>query len=148
MLRPGGRIAALESDWHTAVVAGGPLKVLRAHVRQKAEVATLLLYEIDRAQLVSPWRMPPDVVAMHSYVEFRDEATGAVRQVQLVYPHEADIDAGRISIPTLVGSALIGMVAGNSILWPTQLGHKRMLTVLRVSSQPFDEPYRFPVRPE
>jgi ubiquinone/menaquinone biosynthesis C-methylase UbiE len=35
VLRRGGRLAALEPDWHTTVVAGGPLEVLRAYVHQK-----------------------------------------------------------------------------------------------------------------
>lgn len=38
VLRPGGRFAVLEPDWQTAVVAGGSMEVLKAYVRQKAEV--------------------------------------------------------------------------------------------------------------
>jgi ubiquinone/menaquinone biosynthesis C-methylase UbiE len=39
VLRPGGRLAAFEPDWHTAVVAGGPVEVMQAYVRQKADKA-------------------------------------------------------------------------------------------------------------
>ena len=105
--------------------------------RRDPELAGHLLSEIDRARLLPPGRMPPDVVAMHSHVEYRDGGTGTVRRVQLVYPHEADIAAGRVSVLTLVGTALLGMAAGRSILWPTQQGHERVLTVLRVSPEPF-----------
>jgi regulator of nucleoside diphosphate kinase len=94
------------------------------------------LDEIDRAELL-PWGdMPTDVVTMHTHVEYRDDETSAIRRIQLVYPHEADITRGMISVLTLVGAGLIGLSAGQSILWPKQDGRKRSLTVLRVSSRP------------
>jgi ubiquinone/menaquinone biosynthesis C-methylase UbiE len=37
VLRHGGRFAVLEPDWHTTVVAGGPMEVMRTYVRQKAD---------------------------------------------------------------------------------------------------------------
>jgi ubiquinone/menaquinone biosynthesis C-methylase UbiE len=37
VLRRGGRLAAFEPDWHTTVVAGGPLAVMQAYVHQKAD---------------------------------------------------------------------------------------------------------------
>jgi regulator of nucleoside diphosphate kinase len=105
--------------------------------RRSPEVAERLLAEIDRAQLLSPEELPADVVAMYSHIEYRDEGTGATRQVQLVYPHEADIALGRISVLTLVGAALLGLRAGGSILWPKQDGQERRLAILRVSPHPF-----------
>jgi SAM-dependent methyltransferase len=38
VLRPGGRLAVLEPDWHTTVIAGGPVQAMRAYIRQKADV--------------------------------------------------------------------------------------------------------------
>src|SRR3546814_8900207 len=52
---------------------------------------------------------------MSSQVEFIDEANGEARTIQLVYPHEADIAAGRVSILTPVGAGLIGLRQGQSI---------------------------------
>lgn len=109
-----------------------------AAAQRNPEVSALLLEEIGRAQLVPPEKVPPDVVAMYSHVEYRDEATGATRRVQIVYPNEADIAQGRISVLTLVGAGLLGLAAGQSILWPTQDGRERRLTVLRVSPRPFE----------
>lgn len=108
--------------------------------RRSPEVAELLLAEIDRARLLHPDDLPAGVVAMYSYVEYRDEGTGTTRQVQLVYPHEADIALGRISVLTLVGAALLGLPAGRSILWPKQDGRERRLAILRVSAEPFTAP--------
>nr|WP_319025629.1 nucleoside diphosphate kinase regulator [Rhizorhabdus wittichii] len=99
------------------------------------QVSELLLEEIDRATLYKAARIPADVVTMHSHVEFVDEANGTSRTVQLVYPKDADIDAGRVSILTLVGAGLIGLREGQSILWPGRDGHRRLLTITRVSRE-------------
>lgn len=104
--------------------------------RSSPEVVHLLLDEIDRAELLPRGDMPTDVVAMHMHVEYRDDETSATRRIQLVYPHEADITRGMVSVLTLVGAGLIGLSAGQSILWPKQDGRKRSLTVLRVSPRP------------
>lgn len=97
------------------------------------QVAELLLTEISRAKLVADARLPSDVVAMHSTVTFVDEASGAERTLQLVYPHEADIAAGRISIMSLVGAGLLGLHPGQSILWPNRGGDERPLRIIEVT---------------
>jgi regulator of nucleoside diphosphate kinase len=51
----------------------------------------------------------------------------------LVYPAEADIEAGRISILTPVGAGLIGLAEGASILWPDRDGHERRLRIIAVT---------------
>ena len=42
----------------------------------------------------------------------------------LVYPPEADIDAGRISVPTPIGTALLGLAEGQSIDWTARDGRR------------------------
>lgn len=94
--------------------------------------AEFLTREIERANVVSPSQMLPGVVAMGSEVEFRDDTSGQVRRVTLVYPHEADVAEGRISVLTPIGAALIGLSVSQSIEWETPLGERRSLTVLHV----------------
>jgi len=53
--------------------------------------------------------------------------------VQLVYPADADIDAGKVSILTPVGAGLIGLRAGQAIAWPDRDGRARTLRVLGVA---------------
>ncbi len=96
------------------------------------QVSEMLLSEIDRAKLHKPGRIGKDVVTMNSTVAFLDTSSGTERTVTLVYPPEADIDAGRISILTPVGAGLIGLKAGQSILWPDREGRQRMLEIKRV----------------
>jgi regulator of nucleoside diphosphate kinase len=99
------------------------------------QVSSLLLEEIDRADIVAPDALPSDVISMSSTVEFIDEGTGVGRTIQLVYPHEADIEQGRISILTPVGAGLIGLREGQSIAWPDRDGHVRALRVVKVLRQ-------------
>ncbi|RYY22884.1 MAG: nucleoside diphosphate kinase regulator [Sphingomonadales bacterium] len=96
------------------------------------ERAAMLLAELDRAEVHVAGKLPKGVVTMNSKVEFVDEASGTSRTVELVYPHEADIDAGRVSILTPVGIGLIGMASGRAILWPDREGHARMLRIVSV----------------
>jgi len=100
------------------------------------QVSALLLTEIDRARLHSARNVPADVVTMHATVRFVDEASGKEYEYQLVYPREADISAGRISVMTPVGAGLIGLREGQSILWPDRDGHERELRILSVSQAP------------
>ncbi|MGA1849511.1 nucleoside diphosphate kinase regulator [Sphingobium yanoikuyae] len=93
------------------------------------DVSQLLLEEVGRAQLCSRAALPADVAAMGSTILYRDGARGMPRRVELVYPSHADVALGRISILTPVGAALIGMRAGNAILWPDRDGHLRDIMV-------------------
>ena len=87
--------------------------------------------ELERAQ-VRPL-VPASVVAMNSTVEFLDDAHGATRTVQLVYPGQADIAVGKVSVLSPVGAGLLGLKAGQSIHWPDRDGRLRALRVLKVS---------------
>ncbi|PAL19456.1 nucleoside diphosphate kinase regulator [Sphingopyxis sp. GW247-27LB] len=95
-------------------------------------VSELLIEEINRAKIHPANKIPADVVTMHAQVEFVDEANGASRTVELVYPADADIAAGRVSIMTPVGAGLIGMREGQSILWPDRDGQQRRLSIVKV----------------
>src|SRR4051812_13957423 len=64
--------------------------------------------EIDRARVVDHTRVPPDVVTMHSTVRIRDLATGGAEVYTLVYPDEADLPSGKLSVLAPVGTALLG----------------------------------------
>ena len=94
--------------------------------------ADFLAREIDRAQLILDTEVRPGLVTMGSEVEFRDDVTHYVRTVTLVYPDEADVASGRISVLTPIGAALIGLSVTQSIEFETPSGGKRRLTVLGV----------------
>jgi len=95
-------------------------------------VAHFLAREIDRASAVPGPVALPGVVRMGSRVTYRDEKTGRVREVTLVYPHQADIELNRISVLSPVGAALIGLSVGQTIEFQTPIREKRSLTVVDV----------------
>jgi regulator of nucleoside diphosphate kinase len=95
------------------------------------EVAEELLCEMERAEVLATEAVPPNVVQMGSGVVFRSD-NGETRRVRLVFPGQADIAAGSISILTPIGTALIGLSEGQSIAWKTRDGRSRQLTVLAV----------------
>ena len=74
------------------------------------------------------------VVHMGSQVRYCDHKTGDVRDVVLVYPHEAQIALKRLSVLTPVGAALIGLSVGQTIEFQTPADQTRSLTVLGISS--------------
>lgn len=104
--------------------------------KRMPQVSALLLREIGRATIHKERHVPRDVVTMNSEVDFVDAASGAVRSVRLVYPSDADIATGRVSILTPVGAGLIGMRAGSAILWPDRDGQERALTIRAVMQPP------------
>jgi regulator of nucleoside diphosphate kinase len=95
------------------------------------EVAEELLSEIERAAVVDAGSMPDGIVQMGSIVEFTSD-DGQHRRVQLVFPGQADIAQGKISVLTPIGTALIGLSKGQSIAWTTRDGRQQELTVLAV----------------
>jgi regulator of nucleoside diphosphate kinase len=84
-------------------------------------VALFLTQELDRADVVSEQSDMQNVVRMGSHVKYRDNATGHVRNVMLVYPDQADINLCRISVLAPVGVALIGLTVGQTIEFQTPI---------------------------
>lgn len=91
--------------------------------------------ELDRATVVEPTEMPPQVVTMNSTVRFRDEATGEEHELTLVYPDGRNQPA-TVSILAPIGSALLGLSAGQSIDWQVPGGRMMRLRVLEIVRQP------------
>jgi regulator of nucleoside diphosphate kinase len=99
-----------------------------SYVDRNPAVADQLLAELDRARLVDDARIAADIVRMGSRLRFTTDA-GEDRSVTLVFPGEADIAEGKVSILTPIGAALIGLSAGQSIEWTARDGRNHRLTV-------------------
>lgn len=92
--------------------------------------------ELERAMVVPPAIVPADVVTMNSRVRYLDEASGKRREIQLVYPDEADLAAGKVSVFAPVGAALLGLAVDQAIEWDFPGGARRRLRVEAVVYQP------------
>lgn len=104
--------------------------IAEAALRTSPHSARFLLDELNRAAVST--RLNRRTVRMGVPVVFRDHSSGRDRRVRVVYPGEADPAAGRISVLTPVGAALVGLGEGQSMEWHDRRGNRRMLRVLRI----------------
>lgn len=82
--------------------------------------------ELERAEVVNPTDIPCDVVTMRSIVRLKDMDNDKEMVYSLVFPKEADVDEGKISILAPVGTAMIGYKVGDVIEWEVPSGLRRL----------------------
>jgi regulator of nucleoside diphosphate kinase len=95
---------------------------------RNSAVSEELTAELDRARVVSDTHLREDVVRMGSTLRYVTDS-GEDRTVALVFPAEADISAGKVSILTPIGAALIGLSPGQTIDWEARDGRIHRLRV-------------------
>lgn len=91
--------------------------------------------ELLKAEVVDPADIPHDVITMNSRVSLQDMNSGEDYVYTLVFPGDADLDSGRISVLAPVGTAMIGYRKGDRITWPVPSGVKK-LKVKKILYQP------------
>ena len=101
-----------------------------------AEFADALEAELERAHVVPQREVTGDVMTMRSRAIVENLQTGSQRELELVYPHEADPTAGKVSTLAPAGLALLGLRAGETIRWPMAKGRTTRLKVVEVRYQP------------
>jgi len=106
--------------------------LVTAHEKRGLEIATSLAEELDRARIVSDKSISDAVVRMGSEVTYVIDGDHG-KKIVLVYPANANIEEGRVSITTPVGTALIGLKAGQSINFAARNGQIHDLTVTEVA---------------
>jgi regulator of nucleoside diphosphate kinase len=72
--------------------------------------------ELEQAEIRAADDLPNDVVRVNSIVTIQSPS-GRREGLQLVMPLEADLKANRLSVFTVMGSALIGYREGADIHW-------------------------------
>ncbi|RYE09665.1 MAG: GNAT family N-acetyltransferase [Hyphomicrobiales bacterium] len=92
-----------------------------------------LEHELERAVVVDPQHVARDVVTMNSRVSLRldDEAM----ELALVYPQAADERAGKLSVLSDLGAAILGYREGGAIDWMVS-DRPRRIVIDRVIYQP------------
>lgn len=91
--------------------------------------------ELLQARVVAPKEVPPDVITMNSKARLRDLETGEDVTYTLVFPDQANIEQGRISVVAPVGTAMLGHRVGDEFEWEVPAGSVR-LRVEEVLYQP------------
>ena len=67
---------------------------------------------LENSRVIDPEFLPKDRVSLLSLVEFTNLATNTRMKFQIVSPHEMDLEAGKISLKSPIGAALMGKKVG------------------------------------
>ena len=121
-------LSSLDLDRIEALLAAIPASVFPGKADLEAE--------LDRADVVEPAQMPPNVVTMNSTVQFEILETRQDFRLTLVYPRDIDGSADRVSIFAPVGSALLGLSVGDELAWPGPGGKTMTVRVTGIIYQP------------
>lgn len=98
--------------------------------------AILLESELDRAVMVDKTSHTRPFCRIGSWVTYEDLGSGQVRNIKLVLPVDADIDKRQVSVLSLVGASLLGLVADTEFAWADDNGRPHRLKVLHVGDEP------------
>ena len=67
---------------------------------------------LEHSRVITPDVLPKDRVSLLSRVEFTNLSTNARMRIEIVSPHEMDLAAGKISLKSPIGAALMGKKVG------------------------------------
>ena len=67
---------------------------------------------LENSRVIDPNALPKDRVCLLSRVEFTNLATNTRMKFEIVSPHEMNLEAGKISLNSPIGTALMGKKVG------------------------------------
>jgi regulator of nucleoside diphosphate kinase len=94
-----------------------------------------LAEEMEKASVVNPNQIPADVITLNSTARLVDQETNEEMVYTLVFPEDADISQGKISVLAPIGTAMLGYKTGDVFEWDTP-GGKRTILVKEILYQP------------
>jgi regulator of nucleoside diphosphate kinase len=93
---------------------------------QDKEYLDMLQDELDRGKVVSSADIPKDVITMNSRARLVDQETNEEQELTLVFPADADIAQGKISVLAPIGTAMLGYRVGDVFEWEVPAGRRRL----------------------
>ena len=94
-----------------------------------------LVEELRRATIIDPKEVPADVITMNSRADMLDLDSGETVAFTLVFPSEANVEEGKISVLAPIGAGMLGYRMGDQFKWKVPAGIRRM-KVMNVQYQP------------
>ena len=91
--------------------------------------------ELRRAVIVEPDKVPADAITMNSRADLVDQDTKETVTFTLVFPAEANVEEGKISVLAPIGAGMLGYRVGDIFEWNVPQGVRRM-KVTKVRYQP------------
>ena len=89
---------------------------------------------LENSRVIDPDALPKDRVCLLSTVEFTNLSTNTRMKFEIVSPHEMNLEAGKISLKSPIGAALMGRKVGETVQAQTPSG----TLLLRVESITFE----------
>ncbi|BCR04884.1 RNA polymerase-binding protein Rnk [Desulfuromonas versatilis] len=80
--------------------------------------------ELESCRVVAPNEIPANVVTLNSRIRYFNLNSKEERIVTLVFPSNADLSKGRVSIISPLGAAILGYAEGDVVVWKTFSGRK------------------------
>jgi regulator of nucleoside diphosphate kinase len=102
------------------------LLAARAHAEHDQGHLHELAAELERAFITEPDEVTDGVITMHARVQVLDLVSNERHELVLVFPREADLSAGRISVLAPLGTALLGYREGDEVEWLMPGGLRRL----------------------
>lgn len=144
---PALRTLAMSSERYRRLLREAPAgQAAEIHITEidKDRLSTLLAlargsaffeleHEVERAVVIEPGQVPPDVITMNSraLLQLDDEPM----EVTLVYPEDADRAAGKLSVCSGIGTAILGYKEGDALDWRMP-DRTRRIRIRKVLYQP------------
>lgn len=144
---PALRTLAMSSERYRRLLREAPAgQAAEIHITEidKDRLSTLLAlargsvffeleHEVERAVVIEPGQVPPDVITMNSraLLQLDDEPM----EVTLVYPEDADNAAGKLSVCSDIGTAILGYKEGDALDWRMP-DRTRRIRIRKVLYQP------------
>jgi transcription elongation GreA/GreB family factor len=95
--------------------------------------------KLSEARIVQTDALPADTIRFRSTVSYEELPGGTRRRVTLVGPRDADASAGRISVLSPMGRALLGRSEGEVVDVPVPMGRRISVRVAEVARRALDE---------
>ncbi|WP_213296381.1 GreA/GreB family elongation factor [Paraburkholderia sacchari] len=105
--------------------------------RGAAPARQLMLDDLlERAEIVDSHKVAANVVTMNSQVTLVNARTGEEVTFTVVYPANANLDAGRLNVFSPAGLALLGAKRGESVRFTPPSGAVETFKIDRILFQP------------
>ncbi len=87
---------------------------------------TDLISELEKCEIINQKEALKDIVTINSKVSFKFLDSDKEMSYLIVLPQDADVKAGKISVLSPIGTALIGYSAGDILEWDLPSGVKKI----------------------
>ena len=119
----------MKTEQRTIYITQADMKRLQSLIesmKSSREDLKALRSELEHARVVPQSEIPQDVVTMNSKAKIRDLESGETMTYTLVFPSQANVDDGKISVLAPIGTAMLGHRVGEEFEWHVPAGMVRL----------------------